>query len=74
MTLSQCFDAFFPRFVTDKIAFEIIDGCYQGIGPLWLLEPGERYDAIGTVRSFNFFGWAVYPKLVGFIDTPGIAK
>lgn len=75
MTIGQFIDAFMPRFVTDKVAFELIDGCYCGIGPLWLLEPGERYDATGTFRSFNLFGWAMFPKLIGEIDkTPGFIK
>ena len=75
MTISQFIDAFMPRFVTDKVAFELIGGCYHGIGPLRLLELGEHYDATGAVRSFNLFGWAIFPKLIGEIDkTPGFIK
>jgi hypothetical protein len=75
MTLKQFLNAFVPRFITEDVAFEKLDDGYSIICPLWLLDAGEQYDGIGQVRSFNIFGWAICPKLIGSIDkTPGFKK
>lgn len=75
MTLKQFLDAFTPRFVTDEVAFSMDEQGYHLIGSMWMLDPGERYDATGKIRSFNLFGWAIFPKLIGDIDrAPGYVR
>ena len=72
MTIKQFINAFTPRFITETVAFQLLDDGYHIIAPMWLLDDGESYDATGEMRSFNLFGWAIFPRLLGKIDTtPG---
>lgn len=75
MTLKRFFNSFVPRFLTEEVAFEKLDDGYHIICPLWLMNEGEQYDALGKIRTFNLFGWAICPRLIGSIDRkPGTKK
>ena len=59
-------DMAIPRFVDDEVALELVDEDeYYPVCRLKYVEPDERFDGICTIRVFNLFGFALFPKLIG---------
>lgn len=57
-------DIVVPRFVTEEVAFVELEDGYHIIAPLANIQEGESYHATGMIRCFNFFGFALFPKMV----------
>lgn len=61
------FDIIIPRFIKEEVAF--IEVGVDEVMPLCALADVEEDDdsivAVGTMKSFNLFGMALWPKLVG---------
>lgn len=64
--LYKFYDIFFPRFITEEVVIMYDE---EGVGQLICrLEDvfeDEVFDGIVTVRSFNLFGYAIFPTMVG---------
>lgn len=64
-------DIIVPRFVTEDAAVistycgNCADEHLQPVCSMADIEPGEVYDGIITMRSFNFFGRGLWAKQVG---------
>lgn len=54
-----------PRFVDDQMACNDLGGDEYEMLELEAVEPGERFDCIVTIRSFNLFGYGFFPKQIG---------
>lgn len=57
-----------PHYETEDVVFGDHPDIPNTIHPIFavkFLEPGERYEAIGTLRAFHWLGFALAPKLVG---------
>lgn len=72
--LLRLLDILIPRFITEDVAVKINkaschggDGWHDGeiVCSMRDVEPGEVFDGIVPVRSFNLFGYALCPKLAG---------
>lgn len=63
--LCHCADILVPRFVDDEMACNDLGGDEYELLELGAVEPGERFDCIITVRSFNLFGYGLFPKQIG---------
>ncbi len=64
------YDIFMSRFITEDCAvnFEMgKDGLLHAkeVVPLKCVLPGEEFEGIITVSSFNFFGYAAFAKMIG---------
>lgn len=66
------YDVLMPRFVTREVAFvlceEIEGGSQDEYMPLCDMEDLHEDDdvhMVGTIRSFNLFGFGLFPKLIG---------
>lgn len=75
MTLRQSFalvwGLFAPRFITEDCAVDY-EVCGEDVYlsetvPMFLVREGETFDGIVTIRCFNLFGIAIFPKAVGGI-------
>lgn len=60
-------DIVIPRFIKEEVAFGAVDA--DTVIPICALADVQPEDteiiAVGTMRSFNLFGVALFPKLVG---------
>lgn len=71
MNLPRWLDILIPRFVSEETAVQnqLCGHCEiehpQPVCAMSDIEPGEVYDGIVTVRFFNFFGEALFPRLAG---------
>lgn len=54
-----------PRFITEDVALKDIGDVYEIVCSMKDLEPGETYDAVVAMDSFNFFGHALFAKQAG---------
>ena len=64
-------DIFLPRFVTDECAAILDrDGIYHVVCLVDELTPDAVYTDIITVRSFNLFGFALFPYTLVEDDKP----
>lgn len=65
--MNKILDILIPRFITEEVAFEYDEDldAYAPAFSIADLGPGEIPQQVGTIRSFNFFGCALFPKLVG---------
>jgi len=59
------FDLLTPRFIVENCAFKRDENgdLYNFCREVDLM-PGEAYEKILPIRSFNFFGFALFPELV----------
>ncbi len=63
--MNKFLDILIPRFITEQVA-----GNYMEDGSFWPicnesdLDSNDAYDAIITVRTFNLFGFGLFPKFV----------
>lgn len=65
--LKKILDLAIPRFLDEDVALVEINGNYEIVYPISDLRPLEKFDAVVTMRVFNLFGWALFPKQVGEI-------
>lgn len=61
----RCADILVPRFVDDQMACNDLGDDEYELMELEAVEPGERFDCIVTIRSFNLFGYGLFPKQIG---------
>lgn len=62
------FDILCPRFIKEEVAFVNHEGQQDLWIPLCALSDVTESDEVGmvgTMRSFNLFGFALFPKLIG---------
>jgi len=57
-------DLLIPRFITEDVAVLEVDGEYRPICNVDDLNMYDVYDKIITVKTFNFFGFGLFPKMV----------
>ncbi len=68
MSLARFFDIMVPRFMTEDVAALAFDcgHCdephYAPICSMADVMPGETFDAIIAMRSFNLFGFGLFPR------------
>lgn len=65
MNIRQLFDIILPRFITEDVALHDNGDCYEIVCCMSDIQEGERFDGIVTMRTFNLFGLAIFPKQVG---------
>lgn len=65
-------DFLIPRFIKEEVAFGLYGETedpevdeYYPMCSLKDIEEGEDVAMVGTMRSFNLFGFALFPKLIG---------
>ena len=63
-SILEFLDYIVPRFLDEEVVVIEQDDGYHLCKPLRLVEDGEIYDGIVTVRVFNFFGKAYAPNVV----------
>ena len=63
--MNKILDILLPRFITEEVALRD-DGDHLVIAcALADVKAGEEFPAIATVRAFNLFGLALFPKMIG---------
>jgi len=63
--LLRILDVLIPRFLDEDVVVELRDDGYHLLFPMSEVEPHEVFDGIVTMRTFNFFGIALFPKQIG---------
>ena len=63
--IKKILDIAIPRFLDEDEALVEINGNYEIVCPVSGLRPLEKFDAVVTMRVFNLFGWALFPKQIG---------
>ncbi len=63
--LKKILDLAIPRFLDEDVALVEINGNYEIVCHISDLRPLEKFDAVVTMRVFNLFGWALFPKQIG---------
>lgn len=63
--MNKLLDILLPRFITEEVALRDDGDHLTIVCSLSDVKPGERFDAVGTIRSFNLFGLAIFPRTVG---------
>ena len=69
IVMNRILDTLIPRFITEDVA--LIYGDDGDLYPLCALSDlgdSEHCDAIGTFRSFNLFGFALFPEMISMED------
>jgi hypothetical protein len=65
MNWRKLLDYLVPRFITEDVALiEQAEG-FEIVCCIADVEPGERFDAVATIRCFNLLGFDLWPKQVG---------
>ncbi len=65
MNLAKLLDIIIPRRLTEEVALTDDGDHYQIACSMADVRPGERFDAVATMRTFNLFGMALFPELTG---------
>lgn len=65
MNIRRLLDIIVPRFITEDVALEFNGDHYIIVCCMDDVWPGESFDAIGTMQTFNFFGFGLFPKHIG---------
>ncbi len=63
--IAKLLDVLVPRFLQEDVAPIDVGTHYEIVCAISDLQPGEEYDAVATMQTFNFFGLALFPKMVG---------
>lgn len=60
------FDIVIPRFITEDsaVTWSVQDERYEIVCSMLDVLEHERFDGIVTVKTFNFFGFGLFPKAV----------
>tara|TARA_R110000782_G_scaffold129681_1_gene221276 strand:+ start:478 stop:702 length:225 start_codon:yes stop_codon:yes gene_type:complete len=64
-------DLIIPRFVTEPVEFEEIDGTLYSVGCAKHLLSYDDVDAIIDISSFKLFGKRLFPRVVGVYKLKG---
>lgn len=66
-TLTGILDVVIPRFITEDVALEYNDEQegWDIVCPVKNIQEGEEFEAFATVKSFNLFGYGLFPRMVG---------
>lgn len=66
-TLTNLLDVVIPRFITEDVALEYDDerGGWDIVCSVKDIQEGEEFEAFATVKSFNLFGYGLFPRMVG---------
>lgn len=63
--MNKLLDILLPRFITEEVALRD-DGDHLVIAcSMRDVKPGETFAAVGSIRSFNLLGQAIFPRTVG---------
>lgn len=62
--MNKILDFLLPRFLTEDVALKDDGDQLAIVCPMHDLKPGEQYDAVATMRVFNLFGRALFPRVV----------
>lgn len=67
MSLSKLLDILVPRFVTEDVAVKQVgrSSIHEIVCSMKDVRPGERFDGVATMRTFNLFGFGLFPAQVG---------
>lgn len=65
MNLAKLLDIITPRLLTEEVALTEVGDHYEIACSMADVRPGERFDAVATMRTFNLFGMALFPELIG---------
>lgn len=63
--LLRAVDILTPRFIKEEVGFIEYEGAYVPLCALVDVDEDDNVVMAGTMRSFNFFGFALFPKLLG---------
>ncbi|MDG9928495.1 MULTISPECIES: hypothetical protein [unclassified Pseudomonas] len=63
--MNRLLDFLLPRFITEDVALVDAGDHLEIIGRLADAPPGFVPAAVATIRSFNLFGWAICPRMIG---------
>lgn len=67
--MNRILDILIPRFITERVALiEANDGHLEIACALSDVRPGERFDAIATMRGVNLLGRIIFPRMIGAPD------
>lgn len=56
-------DIIIPRFITEDLALIVIGKELWVLGRVVDIQPGETYNAVGTAKAFNFFGFGLFARI-----------
>ena len=62
-TIIDYLDLYFPRFMTEAIAYKKDGDFLIPIAPVKYLEDGESYDSVYMVSYFNLFSYPIFASL-----------
>lgn len=71
MRLPRWLDIIIPRFLTEDVAVELLECAHcdeQHVLPVCAMYDvalGETFDGVATMRSFNLFGFGLFPRIIG---------
>lgn len=58
------FWTFFPRFMTEDVAANFVDGEWRPLFPVRIAMDYDTYTHVITLKSFNLFGFAIFSKFI----------
>lgn len=66
-TLADILDVIVPRFIREDVALEYNDEQegWDIVCSVKDIQEGEEFEAFATVKSFNLFGYGLFPRMVG---------
>lgn len=62
--MRKLLDLILPRFLTEEVALHDNGDHLVIVCPMADLKPGERHHAVATMRVFNLFGRALFPRMI----------
>lgn len=62
--IKKFIDLVVPRFITEDVAFYNDGTQWIPMFPVSELTPEDEYHAVGTIHSFNLFGYGIGGKVV----------
>ena len=63
--MNRFLDLLIPRVITEDVALIDTGDGLEIACRLADVRRGERFAAVATFRSFNLFGFALFPKMIG---------
>lgn len=73
--MNRILDILIPRFITERVALiEANDGHLEIACALSDVRPGERFDAIATMRGVNLLGRIIFPRMIGAPTVAGVHR
>lgn len=62
--MKKLFDLLLPRLLTEEVALQDNGDHLVIVCPMTEVKPGERFHAVATMRVFNLFGYALFPRMI----------